>query len=193
MKVESHSVVSNSLRPHGLYSPWNSPCQNTGVGSLSLLQGIFLTQESNRGLLHCRWILYQLSHREAQGYWSGQAIPSPGDHSDPGFRLGSPILEADSLPTELSGKPNSQILLKNKDIADELFLILLTDLFGCALSPLWHTESLVVACGTRSLLGIESGPSALGVQSLSPWAYQGGPQMNCSMRAILVSQSLPQR
>ena len=34
----SHSVVSNSLRPYGLYSPWNSPGQNTGVGSLSLLQ-----------------------------------------------------------------------------------------------------------------------------------------------------------
>ena len=35
---------------------------NTGVGSLSLLQGIFPTQESNPGLSHCRWILYQLSH-----------------------------------------------------------------------------------------------------------------------------------
>ena len=37
--------------------------KNTGVGSLSLLQGLFLTQESNRSLLHCRWILYQLSSR----------------------------------------------------------------------------------------------------------------------------------
>ena len=37
--VLSHSVVSDSLRPHGLYSPWNSPGQNTGIGSLSLLQG----------------------------------------------------------------------------------------------------------------------------------------------------------
>ena len=43
--------------------PWNSPGQNTGVGSCSLLQGIFLTQRSNPGLLHCRWILYHLSHR----------------------------------------------------------------------------------------------------------------------------------
>ena len=96
------SVVSDSLRPHGLYSAWNSPGQNTGVGSLpspgdlpnpdieprsppalqvdflpagpqgkpnntgvdrlSLLQQIFPTQESNQGLLHCRWILYQLSY-----------------------------------------------------------------------------------------------------------------------------------
>ena len=42
-------------------SPWNSPGQNTGVGSLSLLQGIFPTQGSNPGLPHCRQILYQLS------------------------------------------------------------------------------------------------------------------------------------
>ena len=55
---ESHSVVSNSLQHHGRYSPWNSPGQNTGVGSLSLLQGIFPTQGSNPGLPHCRQILY---------------------------------------------------------------------------------------------------------------------------------------
>ena len=54
---ESHSVVSDSLRLHGLYSSWNSPGQNTGVGSLSLLQGLFPTQGSNPGLPHCRWIL----------------------------------------------------------------------------------------------------------------------------------------
>ena len=55
--------MSDSLRPHGLYSSWNSPVQNTGVGSLSLLQKIFLNQELNQGLLHCRWILYQLSYQ----------------------------------------------------------------------------------------------------------------------------------
>ena len=60
---ESRSVVFDSLRPHGLYNPWNSPGQNTGGGSLSLLQGIFPSQESNQGLLHCRQILYQLSHQ----------------------------------------------------------------------------------------------------------------------------------
>ena len=51
---ESCSVVSDSLRPRGLYSPWSSPGQNTGVGSLSLPQGIFPTQGSNLGLPHCR-------------------------------------------------------------------------------------------------------------------------------------------
>ena len=60
---ESHSVMSNSLWPHGLYSSWNSPGQNRGMGSLSLLQGIFPTQRSNPGLPHCRRILYQLSHK----------------------------------------------------------------------------------------------------------------------------------
>ena len=63
MKSESCSVISDSLQPHGLYSLWNSPGQNTEVGSLSLLQGIFPTQGSNPGLLHYRWILYQLSHK----------------------------------------------------------------------------------------------------------------------------------
>ena len=42
---ESLSVMSDSLQPHGLYSPWDSPSQNTGAGSHSLLQGIFPTQE----------------------------------------------------------------------------------------------------------------------------------------------------
>ena len=51
-----------------LYSPWNSPGQNAGVGSLSLLQGILPTQGSNLGLQHCRWILYQLSHKRSPIY-----------------------------------------------------------------------------------------------------------------------------
>ena len=62
-KNESRSVMSDSFQPHGLYSPWNSPAQKTGVGSLSLLQGIVPTQGWNPGLPHCRLILYQLSHK----------------------------------------------------------------------------------------------------------------------------------
>ena len=60
---ESHSVVSNYLRSHGLYSPCDSLGQNTGVSSPFLPQGIFPTQGLNPGLLHCRQILYQLSHK----------------------------------------------------------------------------------------------------------------------------------
>ena len=115
-------VAQLSLPPHGLYSPWNFPGQNTGVvsrslfqgieprvsipspgikprslalqvdslpaeppgkpkntgvGSLSLLQGIFPTQESNQDLLHCRWIIYPLSYQgslmDGQGLgWGGE-------------------------------------------------------------------------------------------------------------------------
>ena len=100
-ETESHSVMSDSLLPNGLYSlfsrpeywsgqPFLSPRdlpnsgikprssvlqvdslptelpgkpKNTGVGNISRLQWIYLTQESNWGLLHCRWILYQLSYQ----------------------------------------------------------------------------------------------------------------------------------
>ena len=97
---ESRSVVSDSLWPHGLHSPWNSPGQNTEVGSLSLVQGIFLTQGSNPGFPHCRQILYQLSHKGSPRILEWVAyLPNPG--IDPG----SPALQADSLPNELWGKP----------------------------------------------------------------------------------------
>ena len=59
-----------TLRLHGQYSPWNSPGRNTGMGSFSLLQGIFPSQELNQGFLHCRLILYQLS------YSSTKQVPS---------------------------------------------------------------------------------------------------------------------
>ena len=63
MWSERCSVMSDSLRPHELYSSWNSSGQNTGVGSLSHLQGLLPIQGSNPGLLHCRQILYCLSHQ----------------------------------------------------------------------------------------------------------------------------------
>ena len=66
---------------------------------------------SNLGLLHCRQILYQLSHQssprilgwEAQEYWGGKPIPSPAAVPDSGIEARSPALQANSLPTELSG------------------------------------------------------------------------------------------
>ena len=67
----TRSVVSNSLWPHELWPtrllcPWDPSGKMTGVGCHALLQGIFLTQGLNLGLLHCRQILHCLSHREAQ-------------------------------------------------------------------------------------------------------------------------------
>ena len=61
----SCSVMSDSATPRRFLCPWNSPHKNTGVGCHFLLQAIFLTHGSNPGLLHCRQILYHLSHQES--------------------------------------------------------------------------------------------------------------------------------
>ena len=82
---ESCLVVFDSLWPHGL-SPWNSPGQNTGVGSLSLLKGIFTTQGSNPDLPHFEWNLYQLSHKGSpklsllSPYLLSQVLSAPANH-----------------------------------------------------------------------------------------------------------------
>ena len=65
------SAMSDSSQPRGLWParllcPWDSPGKNTGVGCHALLPGIFLTQGSNSGLLHCRLILHHLSHQGSQ-------------------------------------------------------------------------------------------------------------------------------
>ena len=94
----SHIVGRFPAEPQG-------KSKNTGVANLALLQGIFLTQESNWGLLHCRWILYRLSHQGRPRIREWVACPFSRDLPDPGIELGSPALQADSLPAELPGKP----------------------------------------------------------------------------------------
>ena len=76
-------VASDSSCPHGLYSPWNSPGQNTGVGCQSLLQGIFPTQGLNPDLSHCRSILYQLSHKGSPRILEWVAYPFSSRSSQP--------------------------------------------------------------------------------------------------------------
>ena len=104
---ESHSVVSDSLRLPGLYSPWKSPGQNTELGSLSLLQEISPTQELNPGLPHLQAILYQLSYKGNLRILERVAYPFSRDLPDPGVEWGSPALQVDSLPTELWGKQSA--------------------------------------------------------------------------------------
>ena len=84
------------LWPPGLYSPWNSPDQNTEVGSLSLLQGIYPTQGSNPGLLHCRLILYQLSNKGSPRILKWVAYPLSSVSFWPRIKPGSPALQVDS-------------------------------------------------------------------------------------------------
>ena len=62
-RVRLFVIPCTLCEPTRLLCPWDSPGKNTRVGSLSLLQGIFPIQELNRGLLHCRRILYQLSYK----------------------------------------------------------------------------------------------------------------------------------
>ena len=105
-KSENYSVMSDSLQLHGLYSPWISPGQNIGVGSHSLLQGIFPTQGSNPGLSQHRWILYSLRHQGslimkavAAAAKSLQLCPTlwdPIDSSPPGSSIPG-ILQARTL------------------------------------------------------------------------------------------------
>ena len=80
---ERRSVMSNSMQPHGLCSPWNSSGQNTGMGSHSLLQGIFPTQGSNPGLPHCKQILYQMSHKGCLKILGWVAYPFSSSSSRP--------------------------------------------------------------------------------------------------------------
>ena len=93
---ESHWAMSDSLRPHGLYNPWNSLGQNTGVNSRSLLQETFPTQGSNPGLLYCRQILYQLSQqgspdsKESACNVGGPCLIS-GSGRSPGGGNGNPL------------------------------------------------------------------------------------------------------
>ena len=70
LEMCTYSIMTKFLQPYGLESarllcPWDFSGKNTRVVSHFLLQGIFLTQGSNLGLLHCWWILYNLSHQQA--------------------------------------------------------------------------------------------------------------------------------
>ena len=80
--------MSNSLWPHTLYSPWNSPGQKTGVGNLSFLQGIFPTQGLNLGLSHFRQIPYQLSHKGSPRILKWVAYPFSSRSSWPRNQTG---------------------------------------------------------------------------------------------------------
>ena len=80
--------MSDSLWLHGLYSPWNSTGQNTGEDSLSLLQGIFPTQGLIPGLLHCRRIIYQLSHKGSPRILEWVAYPISSRSSWPRDQTG---------------------------------------------------------------------------------------------------------
>ena len=89
----------------GSFVHGDSPGKNTGVSFHALLQRIFPIQGLNPGLLHCRWILYQLSYQESPRILEWVDSPFSRDLPNLGIKLGSLALQADSLPAELPGKP----------------------------------------------------------------------------------------
>ena len=84
-----------TLWPHGLYSPWNPPGQNTGVPFP--FPGDLPNQGWNPGLLHCRQILYQLSHKRSPRILEWVAYPLSRGSSQPKIQPGFPVLQADSF------------------------------------------------------------------------------------------------
>ena len=105
-----HLVVSGSLRPHGL-APQSMRILRAVVGSSwsgwpCPPPGIFPAQWLSPGLLHCWQIFYCLSYQGSLRILEWVVYPMPGGPPNPGVEPGSPVLQVDSLPPELPGKPN---------------------------------------------------------------------------------------
>ena len=118
-RSESRSVMSNSLQPHRLYGPWDSPGKNTGGGSRSLLQGIFPTHGMNQGLPHCRQILYCLSHKGSPRILEGVAVPFSRGPSWPRNGTGVSCIHCRWIFYQLShqGSPSSSKAITKPDVS----------------------------------------------------------------------------
>ena len=92
---------SPALRADSLPAEPQGKSKNTGVGCLSLLQGIFPIQGSNPGLSHCRWILYQLTHKGSSRILEWVAYTFSSGSSQPRNQPGVSCIAGGSLPTEL--------------------------------------------------------------------------------------------
>ena len=143
VKVWKLLSVSSSLWKHGLYSLWNFPVQNTVAGSLSFLQGIFPTQGSNPVLPHCRWILYQLSHKGSPRILEWVAYPFSRGSSQPRIEPG--LLHCRQILYQLSyqGSPESE---------SESCSVLSYSLWPHGLYSPWNSPGQNTGVGSLSLL-----------------------------------------
>ena len=148
---ERRSVVSGSLWPHGPYSPWNSPGQDTGVSILSLLQGIFPTQGSNPGFPHCRWILYQLSHKGSPRILEWVAYPfssrSSWPRNWPGvsciagrFFTNWAVRDVLTMAMGWQVKKSSNVVMAA--VVSTLFVVSCPGLFDTSCCPGWGSDSV---------------------------------------------------
>ena len=112
-KLVSH--VRLFVIPWTIYSTWNSLGQNTGVGICSLLQGIFPNQGSNPGVLNCRQIIYQQSHKGGPRILGWVAYPFSSRSFQPRNQTGITWMQADSFPTELYTNLNNSNYPGNSD------------------------------------------------------------------------------
>ena len=113
--TQSCPTLCDSLgcSPPGSSVHADSPGKDTGVGCHALLQGIFPTQGSNQGRLHCRWILYWLSHHGSPRILEWVAYPFSRGPSWPRNQIRVSCITGDSLPAELPGKPTVAITVTN--------------------------------------------------------------------------------
>ena len=135
-----------TLWPHGLHSPWNSPGKSTGVGSLSILQGIFPNQGSNPGVPHCRLILNQLSHKGSPRIPEWVAYPFSSRSSQPRNQLGSPFCRWILYQLRYQGSPPNYIC-ELKMTTNSLAHFPLRS--GVSVSVPWNWVGSVIALNNR--------------------------------------------
>ena len=109
-----HSVKSDYLQPHGLQPtsllcPWEFSRQEYWSGLPCPAPGDLPNSGVKPRSPHCRQILYHLSHQGSPRTLEWVAYPFSRGSSQPGIKLGSPALQADSLPARLPGKPPSEL------------------------------------------------------------------------------------
>ena len=121
----SRSVVSDSLRP------WDFPGKNTGVGYHFLLQGIFPTQGSNPGLLHCRQTLYRLSHMGSPIDWEAliQSVSQSVQLLSHVRLFATPWIAACQASLSITISRGSLKLMSIKSVMPSSYLILCRPLF----------------------------------------------------------------
>ena len=95
---------------HGIFSPWNSPGQNTIMGTFPFSRGYSQPRDRTQVSRIAGGFFTNWATREAQEYWSRQLVPSPADLPNRGIEPGTPALQAGSLPADQSEKPSLEWL-----------------------------------------------------------------------------------
>ena len=179
--------MSDSLQPHGLYSPWNSPGQNTGVGSLFLLQGIVPTQVLNPGCSHCWQILYQLNHQGSPRMLEWVAYPFSRGSSQPRNRTSVSCIEGRFFNSWATRELEAATSLDCLHPGNEFFLEMVFEqlIFSShfSLAYLDVLIYLLIDYWKHMEVSVQFSRS---VMSDSLWP------MNCSMPGLLVHHQLPE-